>query len=347
MILFIQIPCYNEAQTLGETIADLPKSLPGFERIFVLVINDGSSDDTVDVALKSGADYVVSHRRNSGLARAFMTGIKTALGLGADVIVNTDADHQYPGQFIEDLVAPILAGKAEIVIGDRQPAQNLHFSPLKRLLESFGSWIIRHLSNTEAPDAPSGFRAYSRFSALRLHVHNTYSYTLETIIQAGKENMAIAYVPIITNPTLRPSRLHKGMLNFIWRQSGVIVRSYILYQPIKSFSLLGLFFFLIGGFLIARYLFFYVVGDSGIARHIQSVSIGGTISLFGVILIFLGLLGDAIRANREVLEEILVRTREKNYNSNEVISVINGQPVQKNISSKFIKEDSEDETVQL
>ena len=308
--LIIQIPCYNESQTLAETIADLPKSLPGIDKIIVLIVDDGSSDNTAKIALENGADYVARHRQNRGLAQAFMTGLTTALALGADIIVNTDADHQYPGRYISDLVAPIISGDADLVIGDRQPARNIHFSPLKRLLESFGSWVIRRLSQTDAPDAPSGFRAYSRYAALGMHVYNTYSYTLETLIQAGRERLALVHIPIDTNPSLRPSRLHKGMFNFIWRQSGTIVRSYVLYQPLKSFSILGFPFLLAGAFLIGRFLYYYIIGDTGIARYIQSVSIGGTLSIFGVLLIFMGLLGDAIRANRKMMEEALNLLRE-------------------------------------
>ena len=311
--LLIQIPCYNESETLAETIADIPRPIPGIDEIVILVVDDGSTDNTNQVALNSGADFVVRHRQNRGLAQAFMTGIITALAMEADIIVNTDADHQYPGKYIPALIAPILTGNADLVIGDREPRTNIHFSPIKRLLEIAGSWVLRYLSQTDAPDAPSGFRAYSRYAALRVHVYNWYSYTLETLIQVGRERMALAHIPIETNPATRPSRLHKGILNFIWRQSGAILRSYILYQPLRSFSLLGLPFLLVGAFLIARFLFFYLVGDSGLSRHIQSVSIGGTLSIFGVILIFLGLLGDAIRANRKMMEEILVRLRDTNH----------------------------------
>jgi glycosyltransferase involved in cell wall biosynthesis len=325
--LVIQIPCFNEAQTLSQTIADLPKSLPGFDRIIILVVDDGSSDETVQIARKSGADYVVCHRRNRGLARAFMTGLITALALGADVIVNTDADHQYPGRYIKDLVNPIISGSADLVIGDRQPGTNIHFSPIKQILEKFGSWVIRRLSQTDAPDAPSGFRAYSRYAALRMQVYNSYSYTLETLIQAGKEKMAIAHIPIETNPALRPSRLHKGILNFIWRQSGTIIRSYILYQPLKTFLLMGIPFLLAGGFFLVRFLFFYFLGEAGVGRYSQSVSIGGTLAMFGAVLILMGLIGDAVRANRKILEEILIQLREKSYASSETISEINGSPV--------------------
>ena len=310
--LAIQIPCYNEAQTLANTLAELPETVSGISEIFILVVDDGSSDDTVQVALESGADYVVRHRKNRGLAQAFMTGVTTALALGADIIVNTDADNQYPGRYIADLIKPILSGEADLVIGDRKPGTNIHFSPLKRSLETFGSWVIRFLSRTDAPDAPSGFRAYSRYAALKMQVYNNYSYTLETLIQAGRERMALAHIPIDTNPTLRPSRLHKGILNFIWRQSGAIIRSYVLYQPLKFFFILGIPFLLFGLSLIARFLYFYFTGEAGGARHIQSVSIGGTFTIFGVLLIFLGLLGDAIRANRKMLEEILSQLRETN-----------------------------------
>lgn len=310
MRLIIQIPSYNEAAYLAETIADLPKSLPGISQVIVLVVDDGSTDGTTQVALRSGADYVVRHRQNRGLAQAFITGLNTSLALGADIVVNTDADHQYPGRYIADLVAPILAGNADLVIGDRQPGQNIHFSPLKRILEKLGSWVIRVLSETDAPDAASGFRAYARYAALRLQVHNNYSYTLETLIQAGKEHMAIAHVPIHTNPSLRPSRLHGGILDFIWHQSGTIIRSYILYQPLQSFFSLGIPFMAVGGFLIARFLFFYFTGESGVARYIQSVSIGGTLAIFGIVMVLLGLLGDALRANRKMLREILSRLRD-------------------------------------
>lgn len=305
----IQIPCYNKSQTLGETMADLPRSLPGVSQVIVLVVDDGSTDGTAEVALRNGADYVVRHRQNRGLARAFLTGLNTSLALGADIIVNTDADHQYPGRYIPDLVAPVLAGTADLVIGDRKPGGNIHFSPIKRLLEKAGSWVIRGLSQTDAPDAASGFRAYSRHAALRLQVHSDYSYTLETLIQAGRERMAIAHVPILTNPALRPSRLHKGLFNFIWRQSGTIIRSYVLYRPLESFLLLGLPFMLAGGFLIARFLFHYFTGDSEIGRFVQSVSIGGTLAIFGLVMVFLGLLADAVRANRVMMEEILSQVR--------------------------------------
>ncbi len=325
--LVIQIPCYNESQTLAETISDLPKTLPGFGKVIVLVVDDGSTDDTSQVALKSGADFVVCHRQNQGLGRAFMTGINAALALGADVIINTDADHQYPGKYIPDLVSPILSGKADLVIGDRQSGTNVHFSPVKRLLERWGSWLVRLLSQTNAPDAPSGFRAYSRYAALRIQVYNSYSYTLETLIQVGREKMAISHLPIETNPGLRPSRLHKGILSFIFHQSGTIIRAYTLYQPLKTFVGLGIPFLLFGAILIGRFLFYYFIGETGVGRYAQSVSIGGTLAMFGLVLIFFGLLGDAVRANRAITEEVLIRMRDQEMINSGIPTEINGAPV--------------------
>ena len=327
MKLIIQIPSYNEAATLPETISDIPKSLPGFDEVKVLVVDDGSTDDTAEVALRCGADYVIRHRRNRGLARAFMTGLTASLSLGADVIINTDADHQYPGRYIAELAAPILSGGADLVIGDRQPGTNIHFSPIKRFLETLGSWVIRYLSQTDAPDAPSGFRAYSRYAALRMHVYSSYSYTLETIIQAGREQMAIAHVQILTNPARRDSRLHRGILDFIWRQSGTIIRSYILYQPLRTFILLGAPFLFAGVVLIGRFMYFYFARETGIGRNVQSVSIGGTLSVFGILLILLGLLADAIRANRRIMEEVLVHLRDQSNVALEALLEINGSMI--------------------
>jgi glycosyltransferase involved in cell wall biosynthesis len=309
--LVIQIPCFNEAQTIGITLADLPRSIPEIDRIIVLIVDDGSNDGTTEIALKNGADYVVRHRQNRGLSRAFLTGLQTALSLGADIIVNTDADNQYPGHYIADLVRPILREEADLVIGDRQPSKNEHFSPFKRWVERLGSWAVRIVSNTDVPDAPSGFRAYSRYAALRMQVYNSFSYTLETLIQAGKERMRILHVPIVTNASLRPSRLHKGILNFLWHQGDAILRSYTLYEPLRTFTILGVPFLLLGAFLLGRFVVLHVMGLSGVARHIQSVTIGGALLIFGLLLVLLGLLGDALRANRQALEEILTHLRDQ------------------------------------
>lgn len=308
--LVIQIPCFNEAEVLPEVLHELPRQIEGVDEIVVLVIDDGSSDATVQVALDNGADFVVRHPQNQGLATAFMTGLKTSLALGADIIINTDADNQYPSRYIPDLVKPIVEKRASIVIGDRQNIKNPNFSPIKRVLEEFGSWVMRVVSQTSVPDAASGFRAYSRYAALRLHVFNKYSYTLETLIQAGKENMRIEGLPIETNSFRRPSRLHKGMFNFMWRQGGTIIRSYALYQPLKTFSIMSTPFFLVGAGLLIRFLVFYLQNASAVGRYVQSVSIGGTLVVVGIILLMLGVLGDVIRANRQTMEEILLHQRD-------------------------------------
>lgn len=265
--LVIQIPAFNEAEILPKTLVALPRQIPGIDRVLILVIDDGSTDNTTEVALQHGADFVVRHRLNRGLSNTFMTGIQTSLALGADVIVNTDADNQYPGEMINELVKPILSDMADMVIGDRQPLLNRNFSKQKGVLEAFGSWVVRKASETDTPDAPSGFRAYSRYASLRLQVHNPYSYTLETLIQAGRERMKIVHVPISTNPTERPSRLHKGFFHFIFNQSGAIIRAFILYQPLKTFSSIGTLFFSAGLILLLRFFFLFLSGESGVGRY--------------------------------------------------------------------------------
>jgi glycosyltransferase involved in cell wall biosynthesis len=308
--LVIQIPCYNEEQTISDALREIPRSIPGVDKVTILIIDDGSHDNTARVALQNGADYVIQHPVNRGLARAFITGIQTALALGADIIVNTDADNQYPGKYIPDLIAPILSKRANLVIGDRQVEKNQHFSPIKRMLEWVGSWFMRIVSDTDVPDAPSGFRAFSRYTALRMQVYNRYSYTLETLIQAGKDRMNIAHLQIETNPATRPSRLHKGIFNFIWRQAGTIIRSYVLYQPLKTFAQVSIPFLLSSAILIGRFLYLYLTHQAGSGRYLQSVSIGGTLGIFGILLVMMGLIGDAVRTNRQTMEEILVAQRD-------------------------------------
>ncbi len=309
MKLAIQIPAFNEAEHLPEVLAELPHELPGVDEIFIVVVDDGSSDSTAKVALEHGADFVLRHRKNRGLSKAFINGIQFCLALGADIIVNTDADNQYPGGQIEQLIAPILANKADMVIGDRQTLENKNFSPFKRVMEHVGSSFIRRVSATDVPDTVSGFRAFSRYSALRLQVYNPYSYTLETLIQAGKGQMQIEHVPITTNAATRASRLHKGMLNFMWRQTGAITRSYVLYQPLRTFLSIGGLLFLAGAILLGRFLFNYLFLE-GVNRYVQSVSIGGTFLVAGIMLMMFGFLGDAIRANRQISEETMIRQRD-------------------------------------
>ncbi|KUK71157.1 MAG: Glycosyl transferase, family 2 [Anaerolineae bacterium 49_20] len=306
--LIIQIPAYNEAETLPEVLDDLPRHLEGVESIQVVVIDDGSTDNTAQVALEHGADFVLRHRSNRGLSKAFISGVQFALALGADIIVNTDADHQYPGSEIQPLIQPILEGDADLTIGDRQTQSNRNFSPAKRWLEARGSAIARKVSETDVPDAVSGFRAYSRYAALPLQVYNPYSYTLETLVQAGKSRMKIAHVPIQTNPQRRESRLHRGTLNFIWRQSGAIIRSYVLYQPLRTFVSIGALFLVLGLALLIRFLVLYFTINTA-GRFLQSVTIGGTLTVAGIILIIIGFIGDSIRANRQISEEILVNMR--------------------------------------
>jgi len=323
--LVIQVPAYNEADDIGAMLQDLPKSIPGVDKITIQVIDDGSRDDTCQVSLDNGADLVIRHTTNHGLARTFMTGITHAIDLGADIIVNTDADNQYPADQISSLVEPILRSEADIVIGDRQPGKNQHFPWYKRILQIIGSWFVSFLSGSKVPDAASGFRAYSRYAALRLHVFNEFSYTLETIIQSNRERIKILYIPILTNPAIRPSRLHKGIFNFLYKQGGTIIRSLVLYRPIRSAVLIGSPFILVGLVLIVRFLVVYLFGGSGIARYIQSVSIGGTLLLFGFMIFIVGFLGDAIRTNMRMLQEALIRMR--NNDSTRVGETFDSQSV--------------------
>jgi glycosyltransferase involved in cell wall biosynthesis len=274
MKLIIQIPCFNEADTLPITLADLPDFIPGIDCIETLVIDDGSTDDTVAVAQSLGVTHIVRQALNQGLAKTFQTGLDTCLRLGADIIVNTDADNQYPGCFIADLVSPILENEADMVIGNRQIQQVEHFSPLKRWLQGLGSWTVRTVSGTDVPDAASGFRAYSREMALQVNILTRYSYTLETIIQAGKMGQRVVSVPVETNRPIRPSRLQRSMWHFIKAQAGTIMRLYAFYEPLRTFSYIALPFLLIGSGAILRFLFLVLVGQSDIARYIQSITIG-------------------------------------------------------------------------
>jgi glycosyltransferase involved in cell wall biosynthesis len=307
--LIIQIPCLNEAETLPTVLADLPRSLPGIDRLEVLVIDDGSTDATVAVAQRLGVQHIVRHESNRGIAAAFQSGLDACLRAGADLIVNTDGDNQYPGQAIGDLIAPILAGRADVVIGDRQTHTIGHFSPLKRLLQQFGSWVVRLASDTQVPDATSGFRAFSREAALRLFVLTRFSYTLETIIQAGKKGLRITHLPIAVNPPLRESRLVKSNWSFVRRQTATIVRIYALYEPLRTFFLLALPFLLVGVGLIGRFLFLYLAGMTGFGRHVQSLVIGGTLCTIGFLILLFGIMADITALNRSLLEELLYRQR--------------------------------------
>jgi glycosyltransferase involved in cell wall biosynthesis len=313
MKLIIQVPCYNEAETLEQTIRDLPRQVAGFDTVEFMVIDDGSRDGTSDKARALGVDHVVRHPSNLGLARAFQTGMDACLRFGADVIVNTDADNQYPGRYVAELVAPVRDRQADIAIGDRQTETIEHFSPLKRLLQRFGSNTVRKLSGTDVRDAPSGFRAYSREAALRLNVLTQFSYTLETIIQAGKMGLKIENVPITTNPPLRPSRLHKGVLQFVLRQANTMLRLYAFYEPLRTFSWLSLPFMVTGFGAWVRFLYLYFSGQGGVGRNVQSLTIGTGLLLVGVLILLFGVQADIGNKHRQLTQIVLYRLRKLEY----------------------------------
>ena len=308
MKLIIQIPCLNEADTLPATVSDLPRALPGVDCIETLVVDDGSADGTAAVAREVGVDHVVIHRRNRGLAQAFQTGLDTALRLGADVIVNTDGDNQYPAAEIARLISPIVDGRADIVIGDRQIETVDYFSPLKKWLQKVGSWTIRNVSGTDVPDAASGFRAYSREAALRINVLSRYSYTLETIIQAGKMGLTIVTVTVRTNAPTRPSRLQRSMWHFVKAQASTILRIYAFYEPLRTFSYLAAPFILLGLALWFRFLANFFFGSNP-DRFIQSVTIGTGLLIVGALIFVLGILADIAGKHRQLTQETLYRLK--------------------------------------
>jgi len=303
--LIIQIPCYNEQTTLGETLASLPRKVDGFSTVEFLVVDDGSQDRTAEIARSAGVHHVVVLPHNQGLARAFMAGIEASLRAGADVIVNTDADNQYSAACIPDLVRPILSGKAQIVVGARPIAEIAEFSLAKKLLQRLGSWIVRLASGTSIPDAPSGFRAIPRDAALRLNVFGDYTYTLETIIQAGRKNIPINSVPVQVNPATRPSRLVKSIPLYIYHSVLSIARIFVLYKPLRFFFVIGTFFFLPGIAIGLRFLISYLTGDG--AGRIQSLILASILIVTAVIVYCAGILSDLIAANRMMLEDLRMR----------------------------------------
>ena len=305
--LIIQIPCYNEADTLPFTLRDLPRSLPGVDSVEWLVIDDGSNDGTAVVAKEHGVDHVIVHRRNRGLAAAFRTGLDASLRLGADIIVNTDADNQYRGDNIGALVAPIVAGQADIVIGDRQTWSLAGFSTGKKWLQAVGSLVVRRLSDTDVVDAVSGFRAFSRDAALQLNIVSSFSYTIETIIQAGKKRLAIQCLPIQTNGKTRESRLFASIPHFLAHSIGTMVRVYAMYQPLRVFFYVSLALFTVGFLPILRFLYLYFTGSG--SGHIQSLVLGGVLVLMGSLSLMIGLIADLISRNRQLLELALEKIR--------------------------------------
>lgn len=311
MKLIIQIPCYNEAETLEIALNALPKHIDGVDVIEYLIINDGSKDNTVEVARNWGVNYIVNFRNNKGLARGFMAGLDACLRNGADIIVNTDADNQYCGDDIEKLIQPILRGEAGMVVGERPIDQTEHFSPLKKKLQHLGSWVVRKASKTDIPDAPSGFRAYSRHTAMRMNVINEYTYTLETIVQAGRQKMAVTSVPIRTNAELRPSRLFSSMFGYVKKSMLTIGRALMMYKPLYCFAWIAGIFGVIGVGIGIRFLVYYFTGDG--AGHIQSLILASMFIIIAVLCGVIGLLGDVIAANRKLLEEIQFELRKMDY----------------------------------
>ena len=307
MKLIIQIPCFNEGDHLPDTVAALPRAIEGVDVIEYLVIDDGSRDGTSAVARELGVHHIVRHRTNRGLAAAFRSGLECALREGADIIVNTDADNQYDGRDISALVAPIVSGDADIVVGDRGVRNNAHFGPVKRRLQRLGSATVQRLSRTHIPDAVSGFRAISREAAQRINITSDFSYTTEMLIQAGRKRMAVMSVPIRTNGAVRPSRLFRSIPHFIVNTAATMLRAWAMYNPLRAFVSAGLVAFVIGLVPMIRFLWFYFSGDG--SGHIQSLVIGGVLMMIGVVAIMLGAVADLIGRNRNLMEQTLERVR--------------------------------------
>jgi glycosyltransferase involved in cell wall biosynthesis len=307
MKLIIQIPCLNEAETLPATLADLPRALPGIDVIETLVVDDGSDDGTAEVARAHGVRHVVRFRRRKGLAAAFVAGIDASLAAGADLIVNTDADNQYAGRDVARLLAPLLSGDADIVIGDRNIRDLRHMSAGKRWLQRLGSWVVRQVSGTAVPDTTSGFRAYTREAALQMSIVSDFSYTLESIIQAGKKRMAIAHVAIGTNAKTRPSRLFDSLFSYIKQSAATIVRIYAMYEPLKVFTYIGSLVFLAGFAISLRFLYFWWIGEG--QGNVQSLILSAVLMVIGFQVVLIGLVADVISSTRKLIEDVRYRVR--------------------------------------
>ena len=307
MKLIVQIPCYNEEHTLPDTYRDIPREIEGVDTVEVMIIDDGSTDRTVEVAKSLGVDHIIRNKNNRGLARTFRKGIDECLKLGADIIVNTDGDNQYAGWDIPKLIQPILDEKADVVVGDRKTQDIEHFSPVKKLLQRLGSYVVKKVSGVQVPDAVSGFRAYSREAALQLNIISPFSYTIEALIQSGKKHMAVSHVPVATNAKTRESRLFNSIPKFIERQLTTIVRMYTMYQPLRVFFLIGLSLSILGVIPIIRFLFFYFTGDG--SGHIQSLILGSVFTILGCITFLIALLADLMNFNRQLIEQSLEKVR--------------------------------------
>lgn len=312
--LIIQIPCYNESTTLAATVADLPRQLAGVDEIEYLVVDDGSADNTVAVARACGVHHVVRFSQNRGLARAFMAGVDACLRLGADIIVNTDADNQYDAACIPELIAPILRGTSDLVVGDRQVEKVSEFSSTKKRLQKFGSWVVRMASGTTIPDATSGFRAFSRAAALRLFVTNEFTYTLETLIQTGHAALAVSAVPIQTNPKTRDSRLFRSIPQYLRRSAATILRIYTMYRPLRAFLFVATLLFAGGSALGLRFVYFHFTAE-GPAGHVQSLILAAVLLIVAFMVLLVGMLADLVGANRKLLEDALVRLRRIEYDT--------------------------------
>src|SRR5438128_6408175 len=307
MKLIVQIPAYNEETTIAQTLRDIPKKIEGISSIETLVIDDGSSDNTVDAARKGGASHVLQLKTHRGLSAAFIAGVDAALRLGADIIVNTDADNQYAGADIARLVAPIVRGTAEVVIGDREVSKSPHMSPFKRMLQRLGSWSVGLASGVSVSDATSGFRAFSREAAMQINVFNPFTYTLETIIQSGNRNLGLQSVTVRTNPPLRPSRLYRGIGTYLRKSIATVFRIYTIYKPLKTFFLIGSLLILAGAAIGARFLWFFFEGDRG--GHVQSLILAAIFLIVGFQTLLIGLVADLISVNRRLSEEVLIRLK--------------------------------------
>jgi len=314
--LIIQIPCYNEAETLPQTVAALPKHIPGIEIIEVLIVDDGSTDNTYETAISIEIDHIIRHTRNKGLAVTFSTGLEACLARGADIIVNTDADNQYQADDILKLVEPIIQGHADLVVGDRGVTTINDFSPIKRQLQRFGSWVVGQAANLQVPDATSGFRALSREAAMQTLVLNEYSYTLETLIQAGAKQLTVTYVPVRTNDPTRPSRLMKSIPHYLANIVPTIIRSYTLYRPLRIFSAMSALMIGSGLFLGLRFVYFNYLLNEG-TGHIQSLILAAILLIVGFQVFTIGLVADLVSANRKILEETIYHVRKQEYKQKE------------------------------
>jgi len=307
MKLIVQIPCLNEEATVGQTIRDVPREIPGIDLVEVLIIDDGSTDGTVKAAEEAGADHIISFSNHKGLARAFMAGIDRCLKEGADIIVNTDADNQYMGADIPKLIGPILRKEADMVVGNREVETIEHFSPVKKYLQKLGSWVVRKLSNTNVPDAASGFRSYNREAAFSLNVVSDFSYTLETLIQSGKGSFAVGHVAVRTNSQTRPSRLFDSMYSYLKRSIATLVRIYTMYEPMKVFTIIGSLGILLGTIISVRFIYFLIIAEG--KGHIQSLIFAAIFFIVGFQILVIGLLADIIAANRKLTENVLYRVK--------------------------------------